>query len=332
MYCCGPPGDGVEWVQVQPLATTQKSTQRRLRRSRAFAGLSENYDLYLFLAPALLYFLIFHYWPMYGAIIAFKDFVPVKGILGSPWIGFDHFRRFFQSHFFPILIRNTLLISFYSLVFGFPAPILFALMLNQVEARRYRKLIQTVSYAPHFISMVVFVGMVFIFLSPTIGVVNRIIRGLGGTAMDFMGSAPWFRPVYIISDIWKDTGWGAIIYLAGLSSISPELHEAAIVDGASKLQRVWHIDIPGIMPTAVILLILRAGRIMNIGFQKAYLMQTALNIDASEIIPTYVYRAGLLGAQFSFAAAVGLFNSAINLLLIFAVNQFARSVSDHSLW
>lgn len=318
---------------MRPLTTTLKSMPTgRPRRRQSVRQLAENTDLYLFLAPAILYFVIFHYWPMYGAVIAFKDFIPVKGILGSPWVGFAHFERFFQSHFFPVLLRNTVLISVYSLVFSFPAPILFALMLNQVEAKRYRKLIQTVSYAPHFISMVVFVGILFIFLSPTIGVVNRLLQAFGASGVDFMGSAAWFRSVYIISDIWKDTGYGAIIYLAALSAIAPELHEAAIVDGATKLQRILHIDIPGIMPTAVILLILRVGQIMNVGFQKAYLMQTARNIDASEIIPTYVYKAGLLGAQFSFASAVGLFNSLINLLLIVAVNRFAKSMSEHSLW
>ena len=294
--------------------------------------LANYYDLYLFLLPALAYFFIFHYWPMYGAIIAFKDFIPVKGILGSPWVGFAHFQRFFQSYFFSLLIKNTLLLSLFSLVFVFPAPVLFALMLNQVGAKRFKKTVQTASYIPHFISTVVFVGMIFIYLSPTIGFVNRLIRALGGESINFMGSAPWFRPVYILTDVWKHTGYGAIIYLAALSGISPELHEAAIVDGATKLQRIRHIDIPGIMPTVVILLILRIGQIMNLGFQKAYLMQTALNMDTSEIIPTYVYKQGLLGAQFSFASAVGLFNSIINLLLIVAVNQFAKRVSEHSLW
>ena len=289
-------------------------------------------DLYLFLLPAVLYFVIFHYWPMYGALIAFKDFIPVKGILGSPWVGFAHFQRFFQSYFFSLLIRNTLLLSLFSIVFVFPAPVIFALMLNQVGAKRYRKTLQTASYIPHFISTVVFVGMIFIYLSPSVGFVNRFIEALGGDTINFMGKSEWFRPVYILSDIWKSTGYGAIIYLAALSGINPELHEAAIVDGATKLQRIRHIDIPGITPTFVIILILRIGQVMNIGFQKAYLMQTALNMETAEIIPTYVYKQGLLGAQFSFASAVGLFNSIINLLLIVAVNQLARKLSDHSLW
>ena len=312
----------------EPLAATGRiSKEKHWTRY-----LADNTDLYLFLLPAVLYFIIFHYWPMYGAVIAFKDFIPVKGIFGSPWVGFAHFERFFQSYFFTLLIRNTLLLSLFSLLLAFPVSIIFALMLNQVEIKLFKSTLQTASYIPFFISTVVFVGMLFIFLSPTNGFVNRLIIALGGEATSFMGSAPWFRPVYIISDIWKETGYNAIIYLAALSAINPEQHEAAIVDGATKIQRIRHIDIPGIAPTVVVILILRVGQIMSIGFEKAYLMQTALNLDASEIIPTYVYKQGLIGAQFSFASAVGLFNSVINLVLIIAVNRFARKVSEYSLW
>ena len=312
----------------EPLAATGRiSKEKHWTRY-----LADNTDLYLFLLPAVLYFIIFHYWPMYGAVIAFKDFIPVKGIFGSPWVGFAHFERFFQSYFFTLLIRNTLLLSLFSLLLAFPVSIIFALMLNQVEIKLFKSTLQTASYIPFFISTVVFVGMLFIFLSPTNGFVNRLIIALGGEATSFMGSAPWFRPVYIISDIWKETGYNAIIYLAALSAINPEQHEAAIVDGATKLQRIRHIDIPGIAATVVVILILRVGQIMSIGFEKAYLMQTALNLDASEIIPTYVYRQGLIGAQFSFASAVGLFNSVINFVLIIAVNRFARKVSEYSLW
>ena len=272
----------------EPLAATGRiSKEKHWTRY-----LADNTDLYLFLLPAVLYFIIFHYWPMYGAVIAFKDFIPVKGIFGSPWVGFAHFERFFQSYFFTLLIRNTLLLSLFSLLLAFPVSIIFALMLNQVEIKLFKSTLQTASYIPFFISTVVFVGMLFIFLSPTNGFVNRLIIALGGEATSFMGSAPWFRPVYIISDIWKETGYNAIIYLAALSAINPEQHEAAIVDGATKLQRIRHIDIPGIAATVVVILILRVGQIMSIGFEKAYLMQTALNLDASEIIPTYVYKTG----------------------------------------
>ncbi len=294
--------------------------------------LRENWVLYLFVLPTVLYFVIFHYWPMYGATIAFKHFTPIKGILGSPWAGFAHFERFFNSYFFELLIRNTILISVYVLVAAFPVPIAFALMVNQVDYPLLRKTLQTASYVPYFISMVVFIGMIFLFLSPTNGVVNRLIMFFGGGATDFMGSAAWFRHVYVGTEIWKESGFAAIIYLAVLSTINPELHEAAIVDGATKLQRIIHIDIPGIVPTAVVLLILRVGRLMDIGFQKAFLMQTELNMDASEIIPTYVYKQGLLAAQFSFSAAVGLFNAVINLALILLVNQVSKRVTGNSLW
>ncbi len=290
-----------------------------------------NYDLYLYLLPTLLYFAVFHYGPMYGIQIAFKDFYPAFGIAGSPWIGFDHFQRFFRSHFFNILIRNTLVLSFYG-VLMFPVPVIFALMLNQIRHTRYKRLVQTVSYAPHFISTVVLVGMLFVFLSPTTGMINNAVKSLGGPVTDFMGKAKWFRHIYIWSGVWQNTGWAAIIYLAALMGINPELHEAAIMDGATKLRRIFHVDIPGILPTVVVMLILRSGRIMSVGFEKAFLMQTALNLDTSEIIATYVYKTGLLGAQFSFASAVGLFNSIINLILITLVNRFARVVGGSSLW
>ncbi len=291
-----------------------------------------SYELYLFLLPTLLYFAIFHYGPMYGIQIAFRDYLGVLGIWGSPWVGLEHFRRFFNSAYFVNLLSNTILLSLYGLLFEFPIPILFALMLNQVGGKRYRKLVQTISYAPHFISTVVFVGIIFMFLSPSTGIVNILLGGLGLERVYFMGSSAWFRPVYVISNIWKGTGWGAIIYLATLAGINPELYEAATIDGATKVQRILHIDIPGILPTVTILLILRTGSIMSIGFEQAFLMQTPLNLETSEIISTYVYRVGLMGAQFSFGAAVGLFNSVINLMLIALVNRFAQSIGETSLW
>ena len=230
------------------------------------------------------------------------------------------------------LLSNTILLSFFGLIFDFPVPILFALMLNQIGNKRYRKLVQTISYAPHFISTVVFVGIIFIFLSPSTGIVNILLDALGLERTYFMGSSGWFRPVYVISNVWQGTGWGAIIYLAALAGINPELYEAAIIDGATKMQRILHIDIPGILPTVTIMLIMRTGSIMAIGFEKAFLMQTPLNLETSEIISTYVYKVGLMGAQFSFGAAVGLFNSVVNLMLIALVNRFARSVGETSLW
>lgn len=291
-----------------------------------------NYELYLFLLPTVVYFLIFHYGPMYGIQIAFKNFIAVEGIWGSPWVGIDHFQRFFNSFQFWTLLRNTLGLSVYGLAAGFPIPIILALLLNQLSSKKYKKIVQTVTYAPHFISTVVLVGTMFVFLSPRNGLVNHIIELFGGEPVFFMARPEWFQTLYVFSGIWQNAGWGTIIYLASLSGISPDLHEAAIMDGAGRIQRIWHIDLPGIMPTAVIILILNLGRIMGVGFEKAYLMQTALNLDSSEIIATYVYKVGLLNAQFSFSAAVGLFNAVVNLILLVSVNKIAKTIGETSLW
>lgn len=292
----------------------------------------KNWELYLFLLPTLIYIIVFKYLPMYGVTIAFKNFNPALGIQGSPWVGLRHFERFFNSYWFHDLLRNTLALSVFQLVASFPMPIIVALMLNQVRHKRYKKVVQTVIYAPHFISTVVLVGIMFVFLSPSSGIVNKAIELLGGEPVFFMARPEWFRPLYVLSGIWQGTGFGTIVYLAALTSVPPELHEAAIVDGATKLQRIRYIDIPSIIPTAVILLILEMGNIMNIGFEKAYLMQTSLNVTASEIIPTYVYKVGLLQAQWSFSAAVGLFNAVINFILLITVNRIAKSLSNTSLW
>lgn len=290
-----------------------------------------NYQLYLFLLPALIYFIVFHYVPMYGVLIAFKDFVATKGIMGSPWVGLKHFERFFDSYQFWSLIKNTLGLSVTQLVVGFPLPIFLALMLNQMRSEKSKRFVQTVVYAPHFISVVVLAGMIYVFFSNN-GLINNMILMFGGDPISFMAKPEWFKPLYIASGVWQETGWAAIIYLAALAGVSPELHEAAIMDGANKWQRIFHVDIPAIMPTAVILLILSVGSIMNIGFEKAYLLQTPMNQPSAEIIPTYVYKMGLQQAQYSFAAAVGLFNAVINLLLLVAVNKFAKRLSGTGLW
>ncbi|MFX0561185.1 ABC transporter permease [Tepidibacillus infernus] len=290
-----------------------------------------NYQLYLFILPALIYFIGFHYMPMYGVLIGFKDFVATKGIVGSPWVGFKHFERFFDSYQFWSLIKNTLGLSVTQLIVGFPLPIFLALMLNQIRSEKYKRFVQTVVYAPHFISVVVLAGMIYVFFSSN-GLINNIVIMFGGDPISFMAKPEWFKPLYIASGVWQETGWAAIIYLAALAGVSPELHEAAVMDGANKWQRILHVDIPAIMPTAVILLILSVGNIMNIGFEKAYLLQTPMNQPAAEIIPTYVYKMGLQQAQYSFAAAVGLFNAVINLILLVAVNKFAKKLSGQGLW
>lgn len=291
-----------------------------------------NIDLYLLLLPTLLYFLIFHYGPLYGLQIAFKNFVAVKGIADSAWVGFSHFERFFQSYQFWSLLKNTLLINFYELCVAFPIPIVLALLLNQLMSAKFRRWVQTITYAPHFISVVVVVGMMYIFLSPRNGLINRLVEWLGGNAVFFMGSTEWFKTIFVFSGIWQNAGWSAVIYLAALTAVNPDLHEAAVMDGASKLKRIWHIDLPSIMPTIMILLILNVGQFMSVGFEKIYLMQNALNIASAEVIQTYVYKVGLLGAQYSYSTAIGLFNAIINFVLLITINQAAKAMKQNSLW
>jgi len=292
----------------------------------------QNYQLYLFLIPTLAYFIIFHFIPMYGVTIAFKDFSPYKGVLGSPWTGFDHFERFFRSAQFWSLIRNTFFLSVYQLIASFPIPIVLALLLNYSVSNRFKRIVQTVTYAPHFISTVVIVSMLAVFLSPQTGLVNILLRQFGSDPVMFLTDAGWFKSNYVWSGIWQNTGWGTIIYLAALAGIDPGLHEAAIVDGASKVRRIWHIDLPSIRPTIIILLILDMGHLLGLGFEKAFLMQNSLNLSASEIIPTYVYKVGLQSSQYSFSTAVGLFNSVINFMLLVLVNQLAKKAGQSSLW
>ena len=306
--------------------------RRREKARRTLRRALGNWELYLVLIPTVAYFLIFRYYPMYGIQIAFRNYKATRGITGSQWVGMKNFERFFSATDFWRLLTNTLSVSVGTLLCSFPVPILLALLLNQIPSRAYKKIVQTVVYAPHFISTVVLVGIISLFFSPSSGIVNFMIRALGGEAIHFMGEPGWFRPLYIGSEIWQNAGWGSILYLAALSSISPELHEAAVVDGANKFQRVLHVDLPGILPTIVIMFILNSGKVMAVGFEKAYLMQTSLNLSTSEIIATYVYKRGLLQSQFSFSTAVGLFESVANLILILTVNFISRRVTDSSLF
>ena len=303
-----------------------------MRIKKKYKRVMKYYQLYLLLLPALIYFIIFRYGPMYGLQIAFKDYVATKGFAGSPFVGLKHFQRFFSSPDFWIILKNTVSISVGSILVNFPMAIIVALLLHQVTHTRYKKVIQTVIYAPHFISVVVLVGMLTLFLSPTSGIINKIIETFGGEAVFFMAEPSWFKPVYNLSATWQSTGWGTVIYLAALSGVSPELYEAAEMDGANKWQKMWHIDFPGILPTAVIQLILTTGNILSIGYEKIFLMQNPLNRMASEVISTYEYKQGLQNAQYSYSAAIGLFNAVINLVILLAVNKFARKVSDTSLW
>ncbi len=303
------------------------------RKSLRFR-LSNTWDLYFFLIPTLVYFAIFHYAPMYGLQIAFKTFKIRQGIWGSPWANpwYYQFERLFSTSLLKTALLNTLALSAYSLIFGFLPPIILALMLNQVSNLRFKKFVQTVSYAPHFISVVVMVSMLFCMFSTTNGIVTRILGALGLGPYPITSEAQYFRGLYVGSDIWQNMGFSAIIYIAALAGISPELHEAAVIDGANKAQRIWHVDIPGILPTITILLILRSGSIMSVGFQKVYLMQTSLNLSKSEILSTYVYKVGLENGDFSFSTAVGMFNSVVNFILIISVNAITRRLSETSLW
>ena len=296
-------------------------------------GTRANIELYVFfLMPTLLMLLLFRYWPMYGVQIAFRNFIPTRGFWRSPWAGLDHFMRFFRSYKFSITVRNTLLISLYQLIFAFPFPIILAIMLHQLAGHRTKRFVQTITYAPNFISVVVLIGLLNLFLSPRIGLVNSVISRLGGEPILFLGKPELFKPLYVASGIWQGTGWGAIIYIAALSGISPELYEAAIIDGANRFKRIRYIDLPSIAPTIIIILILSTGQMMSVGFEKAFLMQNPTNLDTSEVISTYVYKVGLVGGQFSFGAAVGLFNAVVNLFLLLTVNRIAKKVSEVGLF
>jgi putative aldouronate transport system permease protein len=291
-----------------------------------------SWQLYTLVLPALIYYGIFCYGPMYGVQIAFRDYSPTRGIWGSEWVGLQHLIQFFNSYFFTDLIRNTLTISLFNLALGFPMPILLALCINELKNGVFKKSVQTISYAPHFISTVVMCAIIINFTNPTTGIINRVIMALGGEAIEFMTTPSWFPAVYVLSGVWQGMGWGSIIYLASLSGVDEALHEAAMIDGATRLQRVWHINIPHIIPTMVIMLILNSGAIMSLGADKTYLLQNDLNVDRSEVISTYVYKSGLLSARYSFSAAVGLFNSVINMIMLWTVNMISGKVSENSLW
>jgi putative aldouronate transport system permease protein len=310
-------------------SSTQKGTSAWYMAKRS---LRRHWQLYLIMLPALLYFLIFKYIPMANAVIAFKDYSVVKGIWGSPWAGFKHFALFFNNPVFWTLLKNTLGLSLYALIAGFPIPILLAIALNEIRDGFFKRWVQLVTYAPYFISTVVLVSMIMLLLAPRLGVFNKGLQALGLDPINFLGRPNLFSSIYVWSGVWQNSGYAAIVYLAALSGVDPMLYEAAKVDGASRIQKILNIDLPGIMPVAVILLILSVGSLLAIGFEKAFLLQNPLNLSSSEIIATYVYKIGLLNANFSFATAVGLFNSVINMILLVAVNAYVKRVSDMSLW
>ena len=291
-----------------------------------------HWPLYVLILPPIIYVAIFSYVPMYGVLLAFKQYMPLEGIIGSPWVGFSHFEQFFSSPSSWRIIKNTILISIYSLVAGFPLPILLAVALNEVRIQWFKKSVQMLTYAPYFISSVVLVGIVMQVLDPRIGLINQFIQLFGGDPINFMGDPQSFRSIYVWMGIWQGTGYGAIIYLAALAGVSKDLQEASIIDGASKVRRIWHVDLPSIRSTIVILLVLSIGGIMSVGFETIYLMQNNLNLSVSEIISTYVYKVGLINSNYGFSTAIGLFNSIINLILLIIANFTARKLTDSGLW
>ena len=313
----------------------QISTQRGTASFSARLGkdLRKNYPLYLLALPAVVVVFLLCYVPMYGVVIAFQDFRPAKGIWGSEWVGLDNFTRFFNSYQCSSIFRNTISLSLLNLLFTFPVPILLALFLNQIYMPRVKKSIQTLVYLPHFIATVVLVSMMNVLFSPSMGPYGAICRAMGITnPPEIMAQSSAFQPLFIGASIWQNAGWDSIIYIAALTSIDPSLYEAATVDGATKFQRVCHIDLPSILPTMVTLLIMRAGSLMNVNFDRAFLLQNDLNIGVSEIISTYEYKLGIKQGQYSYSAAIGLFNNVINLVLLLVVNKISKKLAGTGLW
>lgn len=294
--------------------------------------IKKNRAIYLMVLPVALYFFIFKYFPMYGAVIAFKDFSPAKGIWGSDWVGFAHFKDFFQSYYFVRVLRNTFLISFYNLIFGFPAPIILAILLNEIRQKMFKSIVQTISYLPHFISIVVISGLIIDFTNRG-GIVNAIIMFFGGQDSALMNNAENFRTIFVSTSVWQELGWSSIIYLAALSGINPELYEAVRVDGAGRFRQIWSVTLPGLIPTIMILLILRIGGLMEVGFEKIVLLYNPNTYETADVISSFVYREGLAqGNDYSYTTAVGLFQSMINFALLISANSISRRFSGSRLW
>ncbi len=294
-------------------------------------AIRRHWILYALALPVMLYYILFHYLPMFGVVIAFQDYRVTRGILRSDWVGLENFWDFFQSIYAWPTIRNTLSISVLGLIFGFPAPILLALLLNEVKQARFKKTVQTITYVPHFISLVVICSMVRDFCA-TRGLFNEILGLFGGGGVNWLTQPAWFYPIYIISGIWQNVGWDSIIYMAAFAGIDAELYEAATVDGASRLRRIWHVTLPGIAPTITILLILRIGSLMSVGYEKIILLYNPTIYETADVISTYVYRRGLIDGEYSFATAVGLMNSVINFILLIAADRFSKRIGQRGLF
>lgn len=302
------------------------------RQGRLVRTWHHNKALWLLFLPCLLYYLIFRYAPMFGLVITFKDYNLFKGIWASDWVGLKYYRMFFENPDFWPLMKNTFLLGLYKLVFGFPAPIILAILLNEVRKAAFKKFVQTVSYLPHFISNVIVASMVIMFLSPTGGLINNLLGTFGISPINFMNEPGLFRGIYVLSEIWQHIGWETIIYLAALTAIDPQLYEAADMDGASRMRKIWHVTLPGISPAIVITLILNIGKVLEIGFEKVFLMQNPAIYDTADIISTYVYRVGMEQGNFSYGASIDLFMGIISLVFIYSANYISRRVSETSLW
>lgn len=290
-----------------------------------------NKYLYIMMIPVIGYYLIFHYGPMYGAIIAFKDYSPMKGILESNWVGLKHFEEFFNSYYFLRVLKNTILISLYTLIFEFPAPIILALLINEVRKKKFKRVVQTITYMPYFISLVVICGIITDFTNAD-GLINRLFMLLGYDGQAMLQKPELFRPIYVLSEIWQRIGWESIIYIAALMSIDLEQYEAARMDGASRIKQMFYITLPGLLPVITIMFILRMGNMLNVGFEKIILLYNPVTYETADVISSFVYRKGLLEFGWSYSSAVGLFNSVINLVLLISANYISRRVSQNSLW
>ncbi len=309
----------------------QSTSIKPARRRGLKAELVKNRSLYIMAIPVVLYYLIFCYGPMFGIVVAFQDYSIAHGILGSKWIGFKNFKDFFSGVYFTRTLLNTLVISVYDLVVGFPAPLIFALLMNEIRQVRFKKIVQTTTYLPHFISVVVICGMIVDFFG-TNGIVTKVLTWFGMPKMNYVGSAESFQTIYVLTNVWQGIGWGSIIYLAALAGIDQDLYEAAVIDGAGKLRQLWNITLPGIMPTVVIMLILRIGQMMSVGYEKIILLYSPATYETADVISSYVYRMGISGGRYGFSTAVGLFQSVINLILLVFANFFSRKFGETSLF
>lgn len=314
--------------------TVKRGYDTAVKRSfseRVRIDFKNNKIIYLIMLPMIVYYIVFCYFPMYGAIIAFKDYSPAEGIFASPWVGFEHFRNFFSNPDFVRILRNTLTISISELIFGFPAPIILALLFNEIRCRKFKSIAQTISYLPHFISLVVVCSLIKQFVTGN-GVIQQLIEAAGGSNVSLLSRAEMFVPLYVISGIWQDVGWGTIIYLAALSGIDQELYEAATVDGANKFKQMLNVTLPGIAPTIIIMFILKVGTLLSVGYEKIILLYNPLIYETSDVISSYVYRIGIQNQSWSYSTAVGLFNSVINFIIVIAANKLSAKFSETSLW